>query len=396
MSSRAQLHAIALAWHHLAFHKVRSLIIVLALAISLALPAVMDSLMTRGEEATMARAAQTPWLLGAPGGGVDLVLGALWFLPEPLESIPMSEADQINESALATAIPLSMTATASGHAVIGTDIEYLRFRGLEAAAGRTFAMPGECILGANVAKSHGLQPGGTILTDPDGLFDIGRGYPLRLRITGVLATSESPDDDAVFCDLRTSWIIAGHGHAHLEVATSNNPNVVMGTNEGRVVASAAVTPYTELTPEHLHSLHFHGDPGSLPLEAIILVPGNDKNGTILAARLDQEKHLKLVSPSKIVREILDQVFKVGALLAGVLTATGIATLAVVVLVLVLSIRLRHDELETLQRIGASRSATATLLLSEVVLLALFAVAMAFFALWASMALPADLVLRLAG
>ena len=396
MTARAQAHAIALAWRHLLFHKTRSVIIVLALAISLALPVVMNALIVRGEEATLARSAGTPWLLGAPGGGVDLVLGALWFLPEPLESIQMREATKVNKSGLATAIPLSLTARASKNPVVGTDIEYFRFRGLTVTDGRAFTMPGECVLGAEVAKSTGLKPGETILSDPEGLFDIGGGYPLRLRITGILAPNKSPDDDAVFCDLKTSWIIAGHGHAHREVSSSNDPNAVMGVNEGRSIASSAVTPYTELTPKHLKSLHFHGDPESLPLEAIILVPRDTKSGTILAGKLDRESHLKLVSPTKVVREVLERVFRVGALLAGVLTATGIATISVVVLVLVLSIRLRREELETLYRIGAPRSATATLLLSEVVLLALFALVLALLALWASTALPPDLVLQLAG
>ena len=368
----------------------------LALAVSIALPLVMQSLITRGEEATLARSTETPWLLGAPGGGVDLVLGALWFLPEQLASIPMGEVEAIHETGLATAIPLSLTATASRYPVVGTDIEYFRFRGLKTTTGRTFVMPGECVLGHQVAESTGLSSGDTILTDPKGLFDIGGGYPLRLRITGVFGPNESPDDSAVFCDLRTSWIIAGHGHAHKAVSTSTDPNAVMGIQDGRSIASSAVTPYTELTPERLDSVHFHGALESLPLEAIILLPQSDKSGTILAGKIDRNDDLKLVSPTRMIREVLDRVFRIGSLLAGVLTATGIATLSVVALVLVLSIRLRRDELETLRRIGASRSATATLLLSEVCFLAIFAVALALLAVWASTALPPDLVLRLAG
>ena len=170
----------------------------------------------------------------------------------------------------------------------------------------------------------------------------------------------------------------------------------MGIQDGRSIASSAVTPYTELTPERLDSVHFHGALESLPLEAIILLPQSDKSGTILAGKIDRNDDLKLVSPTRMIREVLDRVFRIGSLLAGVLTATGIATLSVVALVLVLSIRLRRDELETLRRIGASRSATATLLLSEVCFLAIFAVALALLAVWASTALPPDLVLRLAG
>ena len=72
------------------------------------------------------------------------------------------------------------------------------------------------------------------------------------------------------------------------------------------------------------------------------------------------------------------------------TASG-----VVLLVLALSIRLRKEELDTLARIGASRMATCTLLLSEVAMLAALAGAIAVIALIASSRLPADLVLRLA-
>lgn len=395
MSARAHLHACALAWHHLRFHGLRSGILVLALAVSIALPLVMESLIARGEEATTARAQDTPLLLGAPGGGVDLVLGALWFLPEPLKSINASEADEITDSGLATAIPLAMTAHASSHPVVGTDVEYLKFRRLEVAEGRRFTVPGECVLGASVAKASGLSAGETILTDPEGLFDIGGGYPLRLRITGVLQPNESADDDAIFCDLRTSWIIAGHGHVHQEVSEEADPSVLMGSNDGRPIASAAVTSATELTPQLLSTLHFHAALGDLPVQAIIVVPRDAKGGTILASRLDRRDDLTLVTPREVVKEVLDRVFQIGALLAGVLVATGIAMIAVIVLVLALSIRLRREELDTLRRIGASATTVGTMLLAEVIMLALFACILALAALWASTALPADLVFQLA-
>lgn len=395
MSARAHLHASALAWRHLRFHGLRSGILILALAVSIALPLVMDSLITRGEQATTVRAQETPLLLGAPGGGVDLVLGALWFLPEPLKSIKASEADEVTASGLARALPLALTAHASSHPVVGTDVEYLAFRGLTIADGRAFTVPGECVLGASVASASGLAPGETILTDPEGLFDIGGGYPLRLRITGVLEPAESPDDEAIFCDLRTSWIIAGHGHVHQEVSEQADPNVLMGSKDGRPIASAAVTSATELTPELLSTLHFHSELSELPVQAIILVPPDAKSGTILASRLDQRDDLTLVTPREVVKEVLDRVFQIGALLAGILVATGIAMIAVIVLVLALSIRLRREELDTLRRIGASRATVATMLLAEVLMLAFFACLLAGAALWASTALPPDLVFRLA-
>jgi putative ABC transport system permease protein len=288
-----------------------------------------------------------------------------------------------------------MTARASGYPVVGTDVEYLDFRGARMSSGRSFAVPGECVLGADVARAKNLAPGDTILTDPDGLFDIGGGYPLRLRITGILEPQNSPDDSAVFCDLKTSWIIAGHGHVHIEVSEERASDIIMGENDGRPIASPAVTPYTELTPDLLSTLHFHGDPEDLPVEAIILLPRDAKSGTILAGRLGLRDDVSIVEPSEVVREVLERVFQIGALLAGILVATGVATLGVILLVLALSIRLRKEEFDTLSRIGASRSTTLTLLLAEVAMLAALATGLAAIALVASASLPADLVLRLA-
>ncbi|MEC8558505.1 MAG: ABC transporter permease [Planctomycetota bacterium] len=397
MNLRGLLNAVNLAWRHLAFHGVRSSILVLALGISAALPLVIQSLIERGETATMARADRTPLVVGAPGGGIDLVLGALWFLPEPLGSIPSRTVREITDSGLADALPLSLSARAGGAPVVGTDVGYLDFRDLRIAEGRSFAVPGECVLGADLAAKRGLGPGDTILTDPEGLLDIGGGYPLRLRITGVLAPARSPDDGAVFCDLRTSWIIAGHGHVHIDLEeVKDEPEVLMGTSEeGRSIASAAITPYTELTPERLETLHFHGNPEDLPIEGLVVVPRDAKSSTILSARLERRGEIQLARPSVVIAEVLERVFKIGALLAGILVATGVATLAVVALVLALSIRLRRDELDTLSRIGAGRATIATLLLSEVVILAGGAALFALLVLACSFSLPDDLVLRLA-
>lgn len=391
--------ALALAWRHLSYHGVRSAILILALTIAVALPVVLSAVVTRGEAATVARAQTTPWLLGAPGSAVDLVLGALWFTDEPLRRIQESEATFIRESGLADAIELNLGAHASGHSVVGTAIDYLAFRNLHVVDGRAFALPGECVLGADAAAVLGLVPGDTILTDPEDLFDIAGSYPLRMRVVGVLAPNSSPDDRAVFCDLQTTWVIEGHGHAHVDLEETNDPNVRMPsieTQDGRPVASAALSTATELTAEAIRSLHFHGDRGDLPIDAVIVLPHTPKSATILAGRIDQRPAVHLVKPPDVVREVLQGVFRVGALLSGVLLATGLATIALVALVLVLSMRLRSDELETFRRIGMPRSATATLLLGEVAMLFLGAIFGAFVLVELSRLLPAEFILRLAG
>ena len=52
------------------------------------------------------------------------------------------------------------------------------------------------------------------MSDPLNVFDLSGTYPLKMRVVGVLEKSGSADDDAVFVDLHTEWIISGIGHGH--------------------------------------------------------------------------------------------------------------------------------------------------------------------------------------
>ena len=60
----------------------------------------------------------------------------------------------------------------------------------------------------------GLGPGDSLVSSPENFFDLAGVYPLKMEIVGVLETSDSPDDLAVFTDLKTNWIIMGLGHGH--------------------------------------------------------------------------------------------------------------------------------------------------------------------------------------
>src|SRR6218665_2243130 len=107
----------------------------------------------------------------------------------------------------------------------------------------------------------GSKPCYTILSDRTTLFDISKNLPMRLHVTGVFAKTGTPDDRAVFCDLKTDWIIAGLGHGHDDVAKADANNILKketdaagGTN---LVATAAVRAFVEVTPQNIGSFHFH-------------------------------------------------------------------------------------------------------------------------------------------
>ena len=68
-----------LAWRYLAYHRVRTALLVLCVALVFLLPLAVQLLVDSYSRALGARAAATPLVAGAPGSRYDLVLNALYF-----------------------------------------------------------------------------------------------------------------------------------------------------------------------------------------------------------------------------------------------------------------------------------------------------------------------------
>ena len=52
------------------------------------------------------------------------------------------------------------------------------------------------------------------------MYDLSAEYPLKMRVTGILAPTGTPDDLAVFTDVKTAWVIDGIGHGHDDLAAT--------------------------------------------------------------------------------------------------------------------------------------------------------------------------------
>ena len=211
------IDAFILAWHHLKFHRARSIVLIACLGFVVFLPIGLDILTTGAEKVLLARAGSTPLLAGAPGSRLELVLSSLYFDVDPSRAIPVHQATQLSERDEVKAIPLHVRFSVQDQPVVGTSLEYFEFRSLKFRDGRPFARIGDCVLGAGAANALGAAVGSTVMTTPEEAFDLAGMYPLRLRVTGILEENRTPDDSAVFIDLQTSWIMAGHGHVVITV-----------------------------------------------------------------------------------------------------------------------------------------------------------------------------------
>jgi len=358
--------AFFLGWRYLRFHRFKSLVLLASVTLMMFLPAATRLLVADSTTALTARAQATPLLLGERGGELDLVLNALYFHAEQPPALPYSALDDIEASGLADGIPLYTRFRARGAPIVGTSLDYFEFRNLQLAAGRMMGLLGEAVVGANVASEQGVGPGDHLVSSPETVFDLAGVYPLKMQVVGVLTRSGSPDDDAVFVDVRTAWVIQGLGHGHEDLAGGGSGNSVLSRNEGTITANAALKQFNEITAENIRDFHFHGDTSGFPLSAVIIVPPDDKSATLLRGRFqNHESGYQVLVPGEVLDDLLETVFTIQNYIILGLMMLSLATVAVVTLVFLLSQQLRRGEFMTLKRMGASRGFVATLIASEI-------------------------------
>lgn len=355
--------ALLLAWRYLAHHRARTILLIVAVASTALLPIAVNTLVTRYSAALLERARSTSLVLGAPGSRYDLVLNALYFTGRVPTRLSMAEFTTLAAADQARAIPIHVVHHAKGFPVVGTSVDYFEVRGLAFAAGTPFAELGEAVVGARVARELGLAPGGFLLSDQGSLYDLTMRYPLRMRVVGVLAHSGTPDDGAVFVDVKTAWIMDGLGHGHVD-AKAATPNEVLGAKNDRIALSAAVVEYQEVTPENVDSFHFHGDPDTFPLTAVLVEPYDARAQTLLKGRYRVEKAAQLLVPTEVIEEILGFVLRLKRFFDANAVLVSVATVMFLALVVLLSLRLRQREAETLFKLGCARATIARILALE--------------------------------
>jgi putative ABC transport system permease protein len=366
-----------LAWRYLAYNRVKTAVLVGSIMLIVYLPVALRVLVQQSAAELTARAEATPLLVGAKGSPLELALSSLYFESDPPELTSYSQANRIAETGLAQAIPLYIRFKVRAQPIVGTSIEYFEFRGLRIAQGRAMAVLGECVLGATAAEAFGAKPGDSVISSPESVFDIAGVYPLKMKVVGILERSFAPDDQAVFVDVKTAWIIEGLVHGHQDMAAPEAAPGVLAREGSNIVANASVVQYNEITPDNIDSFHFHGDVNGYPITAVIAVPKDQKSGTILMGRYESpDDPAQILKPTSVMDELLDTILTVQSFVIAGMLIVGAAALATAVLVFLLSLRIRRQEIETMIKIGGSRVRIASVLITEVVVVIALAVILA--------------------
>ena len=370
-----------LALRYLRFNKIKTAILVFSIAVAVFLPLAVNLLVRDYQRDLLARANATPWVAGAPGSRLDLVLHALYFRGKPAHDLTMGDVAAINKSGLALGIPILEKHTARGVPIVGTSLEYFEFRGLQVARGQGLTRVGDCVLGAGAAEKLGLNPGDKLMSDPENVFDLAGSYPINMHVRGILAPAGTADDEAVFTDYKTEWIILGIMHGHQDVAAAET-NLLLERDASHVVASAAVLPFQEITDQNLTLFHTHGEEAKFPVSAILVAPRDTKSATILRGRYEDPKAtVQLLAPKQVISETLELVFRVKRFFDAQALLVGGAMALLLALVVLLSLRLRRGEMETMFKIGCARWMAFAMQAAEIILVAAAGVGIAVALTW---------------
>lgn len=381
-----------LARRYVAYHRGKTAILVTCLTLTVYFPVAVHGLVAGFQQQLLARAAATPLVLGAAGSRFDLILHALYFETNVAGTIPWSEVERVQASGLAVAVPLLVRYRARGVPLVGTTLDYFDLRQLHIASGATLLRLGDCVVGARLARRLGLAPGQRLLSDPDNVFDLAGTYPLNMRIVGILEAAQTVDDDVAFVDVKTAWIIAGIGHGHQDLGPAADPTAILERRGQQVIAGAALTQYTEITAGNLDSFHVHAQPQELPLTAVLAWPHDLKSGTLLAGRYpSSQAAVQILAPLDVVQQLLHMVFRIERFLDVGAVLIGLVTTLYLVLVVLLSLRLRQAEMDTMFKLGCSRWTMVWLQTAELSIVLGISLAAAGGLSWATWMFGTDLI-----
>jgi putative ABC transport system permease protein len=370
----------------MSYHRGQTLTLVVAMTMILMIPLAVHQAADAFQRQSLQRAKSTPLIVGAKGSRFGLAMHGLYFRGNTPEVVPLSELRRIEATHWGRAIGILARYRAAGFPIVGTSEEYLSFRGLSVVRGDCWQRLGDCVIGASVARQLKLSTDDRLLSEPDNAFDLASPPPLSMRVTGVLPSSGTADDEAIFVSLRTAWVLEGIGHGHSVQAEGSISEHEHGASR------ANLTQYTEVTAENEESFHFHGRAETYPLTAILVLPESDKGETLLVGQfLDPNQGYQVLRPQDVIEELLLVIARLRQFVSVLVMALVTAACLLLVLVVGLSVRLRLRELETMWLLGSSPWTATKIVGLELLIEFLISSGLAMGLFWATSSLSSNLV-----
>lgn len=348
----------ALAWRSLRNRPVTSILTVAAVALSITLLLGVEQARRGMRESFTGTIKGTDLVVGARGGTLQLLLGAVFGIGSPTGSVPYSVYEQWSRHpAIRWTVPLAIGDSHRSYRVIGTTaglFEHWRYRSsgtLSFASGHVIATDSDVAIGSEVAEKLGYRVG-TKVTVGHGLnavAGLGDHESHPFTVVGVLNPTFTPLDRALFVTL--DGIEAMHG--------MEQPETGPGAGPAPAAMPGAIAP-ASTPPANV----FQDEPKAL---SAFLVGTRTRFETL---RLQREINQYKAEPltAVIPGVTLAELWKTLGTVEGGLRLVGALTIVVgligMLVALYSSLEARRREMAVLRAVGARPSMIVALLVLE--------------------------------
>ena len=209
---------VTLAWRSLRNRPVTSVLTVAAVALSITLLLGVEQARRGMRESFTGTIKGTDLVVGARGGTLQLLLGAVFGIGAPTGSVPYAVYEQFaKHPAIRWTVPLAIGDSHRGFRVIGTTpalFEHWRYRSsgtLTFAQGKVLGRASDVVLGSEVAEKLGYTVGSSVTVGHglNAVAGLGDHESHPFTVVGILKQTFTPLDRALFVTL--DGIEALHG-----------------------------------------------------------------------------------------------------------------------------------------------------------------------------------------
>ncbi len=290
----------------------------------------------QAEERLSSDAKPVDLVIGAKGSPLQLILSAVFHADVPTGNIPLEAANAVARNPMvASATPLALGDSFRGHRIVGTDASYPALYGAKLAKGALFEDEMQAVLGAQVARRHGLEVGAKF-AGSHGLAQSGPAHAdTPYTVVGILEPTGSVIDRLVLTSVESVW----HVHEHHGADAADKPGA------GAPHAPAA-------------------DDGKREITALLLRYRTPLAAAMLPRMVNAQTAMQAASPAYESAKLLDLVgVGVDTLQWFALVLMASAALSVFV-ALTSALQERRYDLALLRTLGARPATLAALTLAE--------------------------------
>ena len=290
----------------------------------------------------------TDLIVGARGSPTQLLLHSVFHLGQPTQAMGWSSVETVFAlPQVAWAVPLALGDSFRGHPVVATSPDYFQRvqvgdrQSLRWAAGQAFGTGAETVLGAEVARRHGLRVGDRLtLSHGSGPIDNQPHDELPFVVSGILAPTGSPIDRSV--------------HISLPAMQALHADWVAGVRPGAGARARSAAPQAEFTQP--------------PPAITALLVGLHSRAAVFSVQRRihdlRDEALSAVLPGVTLDELWQSLGIGEAALRALTALVALTSLAGLVAVMLAGLESRRRELAILRAVGAGPLSLLGLLMLE--------------------------------